>query len=208
MAKIALAIGLLVVTNLATFGYATWRCRQETAGQQRLLAEAEQKAAQERAEMAKLEHRLGRLQVWGELIELQQDVNAAHAAINRLNFGDALGLVDRIQQRLEGGEYGELFQQNRDRLRVPLEEARRALRAADATAHGHLVDLDQEAFQILAGVTSPTDFPGRPSPAPGTTPGTLSPQPPPPQPVDPLPTASPAASPATSPLPSPTPAPR
>jgi hypothetical protein len=199
MAKIVLALGLLVVTNLATFGFATWRCRQEATGQQRLLATAEQEAQRTAAEMARLQQRLSQLQVWGELIELQQDVNAAHASINRLNFGDALGAVDRIQRRLEAGEYGELFQRQRDELNPHLELARRALRAADASAHGHLVDLDQRAFQILAGVSAPGDFgaaAGAPTPAP-------SPEPSPAPPAASSPTPSPGGSAALTPTPRP-----
>lgn len=200
MGKILLAVGLVVVTNLATFGFATWRCRQETAGQERLLAAAQQKAQQTELEMARQQQRLSRLQVWGELIELQQDVNGAHASINRLNFGDALALVDRIQRRLEGGEYGDLFQQHRDQLLPHVDLARRALRAADATAHGHLVDLDQRAFQILAGVSTPGDFPGAgPAPTPELAPS------PAPSPAPPAP-GSPAPTPGPSPAPTPTPA--
>src|SRR5262245_49957832 len=101
MGKILLAAAIVLVTNLATFGYSTWRCRQEMQGQERLLAVAQEKAQATDAETAKLQQQLGRLRVWGELIEMQQDVNAAHAAINRLNFGDALAVVDRIQRRLD-----------------------------------------------------------------------------------------------------------
>jgi hypothetical protein len=204
MVKIVLAAVLLVLTNLATFGYATWRCRQEATGQQRLLATAEQEAQRTQSEMAKMRQRLSQLQVWGELIELQQDVNAAHASMNRLNFGDALGVVDRVQRRLEAGEYGELFQRHRDELNPHLELARRALRAADASAHGHLVDLDQRAFQILAGVSSPGDFPSAQlSPSPPSATPAPSPAP------SPLPSAAPSATPGPgSPAGSPAPTPR
>lgn len=203
MARTLLAIGVLVVTNLATFGYATWRCRQEAEGQQRLMATAQQRAAAQDAEMATLRQRLDRLQVWGELIELQQDVNAAHSSINRLNFGDALAIVDRVQRRLDAGEYGDLFKQRRAELVPHLDLARQALRNADSTAHGHLVELDQRAFQILAGVSSPGDFPGAlPMPTPAA-----SPTPPPPIPgATPLPSPTPAPSPSPSPTPTPRPA--
>jgi cell division septation protein DedD len=189
-----------LVTNLATFGYATWRCRQEAQGQQRLMATAEQRAQAQETEMAALRQRLDRLQVWGELIELQQDVNAAHASINRLNFGDALAIVDRVQRRLDGGEYGTLFRERRAELVPHLDLARQALRSADSSAHGHLVELDQRAFQILAGVSSPGDFPGAlPAPTPA-----VSPTPPPPIPGA---TMTPSATPSPSPTPSPTPRP-
>jgi hypothetical protein len=203
MARTLLAIGVLLVTNLATFGYATWRCRQEAAWQQRLMETAGQRAQTQEAEIASLRQRLDRLQVWGELIELQQDVNAAHASINRLNFGDALAIVDRIQRRLDGGEYGTLFTERRAELVPHLDLARQALRNADSAAHGYLVELDQRAFQILAGVSSPGDFPGA-LPAPSALP---SPTPPPPIPgATPMPSPTPAPSPAPSPTPTPRPA--
>ena len=203
MARVLLAIGVLVVTNLATFGFATWRCRQEAEGQRRLMATAQQRAQAQDTEMAALRQRLDRLQVWGELIELQQDVNAAHASINRLNFGDALAIVDRVQRRLDGGEYGTLFRERRAELVPHLDLARQALRGADSSAHGHLVELDQRAFQILAGVSSPGDFPGAlPAPTPP-----VSPTPPPPIPgATPTPSATPAPSPTPSPSPTPRPA--
>jgi hypothetical protein len=198
MGRVVIAVAVLLVTNLATFGYATWRCRQEAEGQQRLMSAAQQRVQELEAEVATLEQRLGRLQVWGKLIELQQDVNAAHAAINRLNFGDALGIVDRVQRRLDSGEYGQLFRERRADLVTHLDLARQALRRADATAHGHLVDVDQRAFQILAGASSPGELPGAlPAPAP-----TVSPSPPPP-----IPGATPGPSPQPSPSPTVTPRP-
>jgi hypothetical protein len=205
MSKTLLAIGVLLLTNLATFGFATWRCHQEAQGQQRLMATVEQRAQAQEAEMTSLRQRLDRLQVWGELIELQQDVNAAHASINRLNFGDALAIVDRIQRRLDAGEYGTLFKERRAELVPHLDLARQALRAADSAAHGHLVELDQRAFQILAGVSSPGDFPGAlpaPSPAPSPIPTLPLPG------ATPQPSPTPGPTPAPSPAPSPTPTPR
>jgi hypothetical protein len=206
MGKVLLAVAVLVVTNLATFGFATWRCRQEMEGQQRLLATAQEKSQATEAEMARVQQQLGQLRVWGELIELQQDVNAAHATINRLNFGDALQIVDRVQRRLDSGEYGQLFRQRRAELVPHLDLARQALRRADATAHGHLVDLDQRAFQILAQTSSSGTFPGRPAaveptPSPAPSPGfdlgapSPSPAPFPTAPASPAPSPSPTASP-------------
>ncbi|HEV8628976.1 MAG TPA: hypothetical protein VGV61_01565 [Thermoanaerobaculia bacterium] len=179
LGRALLALGLLVITNLGTFGYATWRCRQEMQGQQRLLAEAQQKQQAAEAETAALQQRLDRLKVWGEFIELQQDVNGVHAIINQLNFGNAIQAIDRIAQRLQLGQYGQVFQQHRPELLPLLDRAKQALRNTDAGARNALVELDQRAFAILAGVSAPGELPGAlaptaplaPTPAPTPTPG-------------------------------------
>ena len=129
IARALLALGVLVITNLGTFGYATWRCRQEAEGGQRLLAEAQQKQRAAEAQNAASEQRLERLRVWGELLELQRDVNGVHVIINQLNFGNAIQAVDRIETRLRQGEYGQLFRQRAPELLPLLEQAKGALRA-------------------------------------------------------------------------------
>ena len=179
LGRTLLAIGVLVLTNLGTFGYATWRCRTEAEGTQRLLAEAQQKQQAAEARSAATEQRLERLRVWGELLELQRDVNGVHVVINQLNFGNAIQAIDRIEGRMRQGEYGDLFKQRAPELMPLLEQAKQALRRTDPMARTHLVELDQRAFAILAATAGPGELPGMP----------------------PQPAATPAPSPAPSPLP-------
>jgi hypothetical protein len=195
LGRTLLALGLLVITNLGTFGYATWRCRQEAQGQQRLLAEAQQRQQTAETDTAALRQRLDRLKVWGEFIELQQDVNGVHAIINQLNFGNAIQAVDGIAQRLQLGQYGQLFQQHRPELLPLLDRAKQELRATNAGARNALVEFDQRAFAILAGVS-----------APGELPGALAPTAPAPPPAAATPT--PGLEPSPTPAPSPTPTPK
>jgi len=199
--KALLALGVLVIVTLGTFGYATWRCRQEAEGTQRLLAEAQQKQRAAEAQNAASEQRLERLRVWGELLELQRDVNGVHAIINQLNFGNAIQAVDQIETRLKGGEYGDLFKQRSPELLPLLEQAKGALRSTNAMARQYLVELDQRAFSILASTAGPGELPGLSEPA---------------QPVaTPLPSLSPGLFPEatptlelpSSPTPTPTPTP-
>ena len=103
LGKALLALGVLAFVTFGTFLFATWRCRQEGQGTQRLLVEAQQKQQAAEAQNAALQQRLERLRVWGELLQLQQDVNGVHAVINQLNFGNAILAVDRIEKRLEQG---------------------------------------------------------------------------------------------------------
>jgi hypothetical protein len=176
LSKALLALGVLAITNLGTFGFVTWRCRQEAEGRERLLAEAQQKQQAAEATSAQQQQRLDRLRVWGEFIQLQQDVNGVHAVINQLNFGNAIQALERIEKRLEGGEYGQLFQQRRPELVALVEQAKDALRRTDPMARTYLVELDQRAFSILAGASAPGELPGltgataeatpAPSPAP------------------------------------------
>src|SRR6185503_4172580 len=153
-------------TTLGTFGYATWRCRQEAVGTQRLLAEAQQKQAAAEASNAAAEQRLERLRVWGELLELQRDVNGVHATINQLNYGNAIQAIDRIETRLRGGEYGQLFRQHAPELQPLLEQAKLALRRPDPMARTYLVELDQRAFSLLAATAGPGEMPGLTAVAP------------------------------------------
>ena len=204
--KTLLALGLLVITNLGTFGYATWRCRQEAEGTQRLLAEAQQKQRAAEAQNAASEQRLERLRVWGELLELQRDVNGVHAIINQLNFGNAIQAIDRIETRLRGGEYGDLFRQRSPELLPLLEQAKGALRATNPMARQYLVELDQRAFGILAATAGPGELPGLTSvpepvatPVPSLQPG-LFPEATPTleMPPSPTPTPSPTAKPGAT----------
>ena len=219
--KALLALGLLVITNLGTFGYATWRCSQEAEGAQRLLAEAQQKQRAAEAQNAASEQRLERLRVWGELLELQRDVNGVHAVINQLNFGNAIQAIDRIETRLRQGEYGPLFRQRAPELQPLLQQAKLALRNTDPMARTALVELDQRAFAILAATAAPDDLPGltsppapaataSPSPLPGLFPGILpeatpalepAPSPTPPPAQKPSPAAKPTAKPTPTPRP-------
>src|SRR4029079_5537049 len=143
--KALLGLGVLIITTLGTFGYATWRCRQEAVGTQRLLADAQQKERAAEAQNAASEQRLERLRVWGELLELQRDVNGVHAIINQLNYGNAIQAVDRVETRLRGGEYGDLFRQRSPELLPLLEQAKGALRGTNPMARQYLVELDQRA---------------------------------------------------------------
>jgi hypothetical protein len=202
LAKSVLAVILLVVTNLGTYAYVSWRCRQEGEGAQRLLAEAQQKQQAAEAQNAALQQRLDRLQVWGHLLELQRDVNNVHAVINQLNFGNAIQAIDRIETSLGQGGYGDLFKQRRPELAPLLEQAKQALRRTDPTARSYLVEFDQRAFSILAGNAMPGDLlPGlaaapTPAPSPAVSPAATAPAPPD--------TGSPSLSVST---PTPTPAP-
>lgn len=200
LSKALLALGVLAVTTLGTFGYATWRCRQEAEGTQRLLAEAQRKQETAEAENAALRQRLDRLRVWGELLQLQKDVNAVHAIINQLNFGNAIQALDRIEQTLERGGYGQLFQQRRPELLPLIAQAKQALRATDPVARNALVELEQRAFSILAGVSAPGELPGSATvpPAPLSQP---SPSPYPSLPLEstPTPTSAPKPSPTSGP---------
>lgn len=196
--KALLGLGVLIITTLGTFGYATWRCRQEAVGTQRLLAEAQQKQRAAEAQNAASEQRLERLRVWGELLELQRDVNGVHAIINQLNFGNAIQAIDRIETRLRGGEYGDLFRQRSPELLPLLEQAKGALRATNPMARQYLVELDQRAFGILAATAGPGELPGLTSvPEPAATP-VPSPQP------GLFPEATPTLELAPSPTPTPT----
>lgn len=176
LGKGLLAFAVLLVTNLGTFGYATWRCRQEAEGAQRLLAEAQQKQQEAEAKNAAAEQRLERLRVWGELLELERDLTGVHATINQLNFGNAIQAIDRIEQRLRQGEYGQLFRQHSPELIPLLEQAKLMLRKPDPMARTYLVELDQRAFSILAASAGPGELPGFSGAAPTPTP-LPSPQP-------------------------------
>ena len=201
LGKALVAFAVLAVTNLGTFGYATWRCRQEAEGTQRLLAEAQQKQQEAEAKNAAAEQRLERLRVWGELLELQRDLTGVHATINQLNYGNAIQAIDRIEQRLRQGEYGDLFKQRAPELVPMLEQAKLALRRPDPMARTHLVELDQRAFSILASNAMPGELPGLSglAPAPAATP---SPSPLP----SPLLEATPSLEQPTLPTPTPSPA--
>lgn len=197
IAKALLALGVLVITNLGTFGYATWRCRQEAEGTQRLLAEAQQKQRAAEAQNAAAEQRLERLRVWGELLELQRDVNGVHAVINQLNFGNAIQALDRVETRLRQGEYGQVFRQRAPELLPLLEQAKGALRNTDPMARTYLVELDQRAFGILAATAGPGELPGLTALEPVATPA--------PSPL--LPGLFPDVTPTLEPSPSPSPTP-
>jgi len=210
LGRTLLALGVLVITNLGTFGYATWRCRQEAEGAQRLLAEAQEKQRAAEAQNAASEQRLERLRVWGELLELQRDVNGVHVIINQLNFGNAMQAIDRIETRLRQGEYGQLFRQRAPELLPLLEQAKGALRGTNPMARTYLVELDQRAFGILAATAGPGELPGlsvvppepvatpEPSPLPGLFPDVTPTLEPPPSP-----TPKPGPGPTTKPTPTP-----
>ena len=216
IAKALLALGVLVITNLGTFGYATWRCRQEAEGTQRLLAEAQQKQRAAEVQNAAAEQRLERLRVWGELLELQRDVNGVHAVINQLTFGNAIQAIDRVETRLRQGEYGQLFRQRAPELLPLLEQAKGALRNTDPMARTYLVELDQRAFGILAATAGPGEVPGlsglepaatpTPQPLPGLFPDVTPALEPPPSSA-PSPSPAPTAKPGTTAKPTPTPKP-
>src|SRR5690349_14507396 len=114
--SLLLGLAVVVITNLGTFGYATWRCRQEGAAQQRELATLRQQQQKLHADADSLRAQVSKLEVWGELLALQQDTDAVQAIIHRLNFGDAIGAVDRIAQKLQQGGYGPALQQRRAEL--------------------------------------------------------------------------------------------
>jgi len=200
--KALLAVGVLLITNLGTFGYATWRCRQEAEGTQRLLAEAQQKQHAAEAQNAAAEQRLERLRVWGELLELQRDVNGVHAVINQLNFGNAIQAIDRVETRLRQGEYGQLFRQRAPELLPLLEQAKGALRNTNPMARTYLVELDQLAFGILAATAGPGELPGLTALEPAATP---APSPLPSPLFDLFPEATPTLEPPPSPTPKPGP---
>lgn len=205
LVKALLVLGLLVVTTLGTFGYATWRCRQEMEGTQRLLAEAQQKQQAAEAQNQALQQRLDRLRIWGELLQLQKEINAVHAVINQLNFGNAIQALDGIGKGLPHGDYGELFKQRSPELLPLLEQAKQALRQTDPAARNYLVELEQRAFSIIAGVSAPGELPGL---APAPTPAALpSPSPFPTAPAELTPSPEPSASPAPKPSPTPKPTP-
>lgn len=165
-----LAFAVLLVTNLGTFGYATWRCRQEAEGAQRLLVEAQQKQQEAETKNAAAEQRLERLRVWGELLELQRDLTGVHATINQLNYGNAIQAIDRVETRLRQGEYGQLFRQHSPELIPLLQQAKLALRKPDPMARTYLLELDQRAFSILAATAGPGELPGFSGAAPTPTP--------------------------------------
>src|SRR5688500_10098446 len=167
MVKTLLALGLLVVTNLATFGYATWRCRQETQGHQRLLTESGGRTQALEGQVKDLQGQLDRLAVWREFVELQRDVSVVEVAINRLNYGDAIAGIERMEARLERGEYGETFQQRRAELLPSLYQAKDALRGTSQDARSYLAELEQQAFRLLAATS---DVPGGPRGAATPTP--------------------------------------
>ena len=203
MARVLLALGVLVVTNLATFGWATWRCSQEAQGNERLLADSSGRAQALEREVADLQQQLDRLAVWREFVELQRDVATVGVAIDRLNFGDAITAVERVEARLGRGEYGETFQQRRAELLPALYEAKEALRSTRPEARAHLADLEQKAFHVLAATT---ELPaGARRPAPLATPSALTAPTPAPTPADAGPLPSPTPAPSPSPSPSPTP---
>jgi septal ring factor EnvC (AmiA/AmiB activator) len=195
MTKTLLALVLLVVTNLATFGYATWRCRAEVAGHQRLVTDAGTRSQTLQKQVAELQEQLDRVAVWREFVELQRDIAVVQTAINRLNFGDGLSALERIEGRLERGEYGATFQQQRGELQPSLYAARQSLLATDDDARTHLGELEQQAFRLLAAVSesapatpAATPFPAAtPAPSPEASPAAAAPSP--------SPTASPAATP-------------
>ncbi len=197
LAKVFLGLVVLAILTFGTYGYSTWRCRQEMEGAERLLAEAQQKRQVAETQNAALQQRLERLRVWGEFIQLQQDVNGVHAIINQLNFGNAIQALDGIEKRLERGEYGQLFQQRRPELAPLLEQSKQALRRTDASARTFLVELDQRAFAILAGVSAPGELPGA-----AATPSAVVPAVPPSGPTpatEPTPTATPKPTPTPQP---------
>jgi hypothetical protein len=187
--KALLAFAVLLVTNLGTFGYATWRCRQEAEGAQRLLGEAQQKQQEAEAKYAAAEQRLERLRVWGELLELQRDLTGVHATINQLNYGNAIQAINRVEQQLRQGEYGQLFRQHAPELVPLLEQAELALRKPDPMARTYLVELDQRAFSILAASVGPGELPGFSGAVPTPTPTPLA---------SPLPSPTMEATPALS----------
>jgi len=200
---------VVVITNLGTFGYSTWRCRQEDAAQQRELAtlRAQQQKLQTDAET--LRAQVSKLEVWGELLALQQDTDAVQATIHRLNFGDAITALDRIAQKLQRGGYGAALQQHRADLAPLVEQAKQQLAKPDPAARDTLVELDQRAFAILAGapvgaaVAPPAPVTASPpTPTPAATPS-ATPTPPP----TPTPTPEPTPTPKPTPKPKPAPTP-
>jgi hypothetical protein len=201
LGKALLALAVLAVTTLGTFAYATWRCRQEAEGTQRLLAEAQQKQQTAEAQNLALQQRLDRLRVWGELLQLQKEINAVHAVINQLNFGNAIQALDRIEKGIQRGDSGELFKQRAAELVPLLAQAKQSLRQTDPAARNYLVELEQRAFAIIAGASVPGELPGL-APAP---PGEALPTPSPLPTASPEMTATPEASGSPTPRPSPTP---
>jgi hypothetical protein len=200
-----LGLAVVVITNLGTFGYATWRCRQEGAAQQRELASLREQQQKLRADATTLRAQVAKLEVWGELLALQQDTDAVQATIHRLNFGDAIAAVDRIAQKLQQGGYGATLQQRRAELVPLLEQTKQQLRGTDAAARDSLVAIDQKAFAILAaalggGAVLPAAPPVATA-APLATPE-LGATP------TPAPTATPTPEPTPTPTPEPTPTPK
>jgi hypothetical protein len=179
--RVLIVLVLLLFTNLATFLFFTWRCRQELAGEARLRESLSERAAAAEAERAGAQRELERLSVWGHFIELQQQLNEVERDLERLNFGNALERLDRLARAIEGGELGDALRERRGEVLSPLTAARQALRATQvAQARRHLTEVNERAFSVLSGIAPP-----RPGTAPPTGPPGGEPEPRGPEPREP-----------------------
>ncbi|MDX1631364.1 MAG: hypothetical protein R3234_05865 [Thermoanaerobaculia bacterium] len=143
---------ILVLTNVGTYFFAHWQCQEKLEGKQQLIDQAAERNRETRAELEAAEQELSRLRVWGDFIEIQQDLNRINDQINQLNFGNALEGIDEVMSDLEAGDYGTTFRKHRSRLEPLLLEAKQALRNRSDRAREDLVEFNREAFGILSGL--------------------------------------------------------
>ena len=146
--RFLLILGILLLTNVGTFFFAHWQCREKLEGKQQLIEQATDRSQELEAQLAAKEQELSRLRVWGDFIAIQEDLNRINEQINQLNFGPT-------------------FRKHRSRLEPLLVEAQQALRNRSDRARTHLVEFNREAFGILSGL-EPVERDLAPTPAPPT----------------------------------------
>ena len=161
---------LVILTNVGTYLFAQWQCREQIEGQEALLAQAAEQTREVQSRLDQADEELSRLRVWGDFIAIQQDLNRVNDQMNQLNFGNALDGVDAIIANLESGAYGSTFREHRSRLLPLLMDAKQALRNRSDRARGALVEFNEAAFTILSGLDPMASTPApEPEPEPPAT---------------------------------------
>jgi hypothetical protein len=169
--KILIIVVALALGGLAVFGYSEYRCKQKTQAIQAELETARKNWQDLHSRFKAMEADFSRLEVWKAFIQVQRDLDAIEESINQLNFGNAIGLINGLADRIRSGRLDGQLQSSE--LVSALDQAKQALMEKDEhAARVSLMRFNREIFEKISGV-SPLDLEQPQSVAP---PAELAPQ--------------------------------
>ncbi len=150
---IFIVLTLLVATNIITFGWTTFRYREEIQQREDTIRNLEKQIVKIGKEQAELKATLKRLQIWESFITVQRDLGKINSEINDLNFGNAIRMIESLKKKIRSGELGEQFKKHEEKLLAILDHAIQQLKNKNEDARDSLIAFNESAFRILAGIS-------------------------------------------------------
>ncbi len=150
---IFIVLTLLIATNIITFGWTTFRYREEIQQREDTIRNLEKQIVKIGKEQAELKATLKRLQIWESFITVQRDLGKINSEINDLNFGNAIRMIESLKKKIRSGELGEQFKKHEEKLLAILDHAIQQLKNKNEDARDSLIAFNESAFRILAGIS-------------------------------------------------------